>query len=149
MFSYAPLPHCIHSPQTKEAFLAARPIINYRRFMFEKLLKATAIILQQMLQTCMPNTFGLNSLPHFFRGLSTFPLPVPVATRCRTHHPQSRSCRLFHVHPSTTHHVIRSSPSPPVPTATPTRGWQHNFFNWSPTSRRHIAHVSRTTQTSS
>lgn len=106
----------------KKHFLAARPIINYRRFIFEKLLKATAIILQQMLQTCMPNTFGLNSLPHFFRGLSTFPLPVPVATRCRTHHPQSRSCRLFHVHPSTTHHAIRSSPSPPVPTATPTRG---------------------------
>ena len=56
----------------KKQFLAARPIINYRGFVFEKLLKATAIVLQQMLQACMSKTFGLQSLQQIFYTLHTF-----------------------------------------------------------------------------
>ena len=61
----------------KKQFLAARPIINYRRFIFEKLFRATAIILQRMLQTCMPHTFGLDSLPHIFHTLQQFFAQTP------------------------------------------------------------------------
>jgi len=69
----------------KKQFLAARPIINYRRFLFAKLLKATAIILQQLLQSCMPNTFGLQSLQQIFSNLQQFLTHIPPDAELTVH----------------------------------------------------------------
>ena len=66
------LPNSLHTLEAEKAIPCCKPIINYRGFVFENLLKATAIVLQQMLQTCMSKTFGLQSLQQIFHKLQTF-----------------------------------------------------------------------------
>ena len=88
----------------KKQFLAARPIINYRRFLFAKLLKATAIILQQLLQSCMPNTFGLQSLQQIFSNLQQFLTHIPPDAELTVHNQDL--CWLFHFYSSTAHHAL-------------------------------------------
>lgn len=53
-------------------FQGARPIINYRFFTFETLLRATAIVLQQIHRQTYPHTFGHSDLPTNFQQLQRF-----------------------------------------------------------------------------
>ena len=61
----------------KKSFLAARPIISYRGFIFAKLFRATAIVLDLLQRDCFPGTFGLATLPEMMFALQRFLSALP------------------------------------------------------------------------
>ena len=53
--------------QSKQ-FKAARPIIDYKRFIFAKLFRATAIVLDLLQEECLPQSYGLKTFPQWYRA---------------------------------------------------------------------------------
>ena len=56
----------------KKQFKAARPIIDYKRFIFAKLFRATAIVLDLLQKECLPQSYGLQTFPKWYRALFSF-----------------------------------------------------------------------------
>eukprot|EP00438_Fugacium_kawagutii_P027131 Skav225194 [mRNA] locus=scaffold3065:150056:151534:+ [translate_table: standard] len=62
----------------KKLFLAARPIISYKGFVFAKLFRATAIALHHIHQSTWPTTYGHDTLPSIFAKLHRYLHHLPI-----------------------------------------------------------------------
>ena len=56
----------------KKHFLVARPIISYKFFIFAKLFRATAIVLDIIAKETMPDSFGLQTFPAMMQQIRQF-----------------------------------------------------------------------------
>ena len=56
----------------KKSFQAARPIISYKYFLYARLFKATAIVIDLLVRDVCPDSFGLDTLPVMLQKLSAF-----------------------------------------------------------------------------
>ena len=56
----------------KKQFLAARPIISHKSFVFARLFRAASMIINMMIPVVYPNSFGFQALPDIFKSLHAF-----------------------------------------------------------------------------
>ena len=68
----ASLPTAYVLAKQKRQFKAARPIIDYKRFIFAKLFRATAIVLDLLQKECLPQSYGLQIFPQMVQSLFQF-----------------------------------------------------------------------------
>ena len=64
--------HCLCSSKQKKDFQVARPIISYKFFIFAKLFRATAIVLDIISRATMPSSFGLQTFPAMMHQIVSF-----------------------------------------------------------------------------
>ena len=74
----APLPSSYLLLKAKKQFQVARPIISYRGFIFSKLFRCVSFVLDVILRTAFPDSFGLSTLPRTFRDLHAFLQGAPL-----------------------------------------------------------------------
>ena len=68
----ASLPTAYVLVKQKKQFKAARPIIDYKRFIFAKLLRATATVQDLLQKECLPQSSGLQTFPQMVHSLLQF-----------------------------------------------------------------------------
>ena len=61
----------------KKQYKAARPIISYSHFIYAKLFRATAIVLDLLVRAVCPLSFGLQTLPQMLQNLRGFLQGLP------------------------------------------------------------------------
>ena len=81
----APLPTAYILIKQKKQFKAARPIIDYKRFVFAKLFRATAIVLDLLQKECLPQSYGNQTFPQMVQSLIQFLEQYPVGQPLRTY----------------------------------------------------------------
>ena len=59
-------------------YRAACPIISYSFFIYARLSRATSIVLDLLIRDVCPQSFGLLTLPHMLKQLTTFLQNLPV-----------------------------------------------------------------------
>ena len=69
----------------KKQYKAARPIISYSRFIYAKLFRATAIVLDLLVRAVCPQSFGLQTLPQMLQTLRGFLEGLPEDFDPATH----------------------------------------------------------------
>ena len=73
----ADLPSSYGLLKQQKKFLAARPIISYRGFIFADLFKAVAVVLRTLLKEGFPQALGHLSMPEIFQQLHVFLESLP------------------------------------------------------------------------
>ena len=69
----------------KKQYRAARPIISYSRFIYAKLFRVTAIVLDLLIPAVCPQSFGLQTFPQILQALRSFLHDLPEDFDPATH----------------------------------------------------------------